>query len=370
MIPTKRVVLNLVVFLAAAVVLISLGLTKLVLPQAQGTTVSAEFRDAGGIAPRNDVTMRGVVVGGVTSVELTRYGTRVEMTLQPGIRVPQGTEAEIVRRSAIGDLVVNLQPGDGPALADGASIPMEDTSGPVRPERTVEVLAEVLHAVPSENLSVLTSEAANALRGRGDDLARLSEAGADLPQRILEVNRELRQLLTTGPKVTGVLAAHAPALAEDVTRTRQLAEILRDNRFELVSLYRNGARFTEVANDVLFGAEGKANLSCFVAAAARSNSVLGSDANLRNLKSVLALNHYFFDAFEQMVQRGIDGRDWFRVHLLPHTEPAPRSYDPHRAAPDVYAANSCRSPFGDGVGPGHQRIPVRLLGRSRIHPGR
>ena len=364
----RRVVVNVATFLAASAFLIVLGITQLLMQGLGGSVIAADFTNSSGLTERNDVTMRGVTVGTVRSVALTPDAARVEMILDPGVEVPRGTTAAAVRRSPIGDMTVELTPGDGPPLSDGGRIPVTDTNPAPDAGRTIEVLADVLHSVPSEALSTVVSEAAAAVSGRGDDLARLSEVTADLPERILQVRSELESLIRTGPAVTGVLADNADVLADDITRTAQLADILRDRRYDLVDLYRSGADFTRVAGDLL--ASEKANLSCLVSDLGDINSTLATAENLANLAAALDTNHYFFGGVAQIVQVGLDGRTWFRVQLLPHTEPSGRSYKPQRPTPDVYAANACRSRFGRGVGPGRQPGPLQLAPDSRLHPGK
>ena len=364
----RRVVINVATFLAASIFLIALGVTQLLMERSGGSVVAADFADSSGLSPRNDVTMRGVTVGSVRRVELTPDAARVEMLLDPGVEIPQGTTAAAVRRSPIGDVTVELTPGEGQPLPDGGRIPLSDTRPAPDAGRTVEVVADVLHAVPSEALSIVVSEAAEAVRGRGDELARLSEVAADLPERILQVRTELESLIRTGPAVTGVLADNADVLADDITRTAQLADILRDRRYDLVDLYRNGADFTRVAGDLI--AKEKANLSCLVTDLGNINSVLATAENLANLATALDTNHFFFGGVAQIVQVGLDGRSWFRVQLLPHQEPAAQSHKPQRPTPDVYAANACRSRFGRGVGPGTQPGVLRLAPDSKLHRGK
>ena len=365
---SRRVIINVATFLSASVFLIALGVTQLLMQQRGSSVITAEFLDSSGLSERNDVTMRGVTVGSVREVVLTREATRVEMMIDPGIEVPVGTTAVAVRRSPIGDMVVELIPGDGASLGDGGRIPVSDTRPAPDAGKTVEVLADLLHAVPSEDLSTLVSEAAAAVRGRGDDLARLSAVTAGLPERILQVRTELESLIRTGPAVTGVLADNADVLADDITRTAQLADILRDRRYDLVDLYRNGAEFTLTAGELV--AMQKANLACLVADLGNINSTLAVAENLANLATALDTNHYFFGGVAQIVRVGLDGRSWFRVQLLPHTEPSGRSYKPQRVTPDVYAANACRSRYGRGVGPGSQPGDLHLAPDSKLYPGK
>jgi phospholipid/cholesterol/gamma-HCH transport system substrate-binding protein len=365
---TRRVVVNIAVFLAVSLLLIGMGITQLLMQGGAGLRINAEFTDASGLLPRNDVTLRGVTVGNVTDVSLTDEAVLVTLALDPGIEVPEGTEAIAVRRSPIGDMIVELTPGEGPAMAAGDTIPATHTSPAPDAGKTIEALADLLHSVPSEDLDTVVSEAALALKGRGRDLARLSEYGADLPERILEVETQLESMIRTGPKVTGVLADNADVLADDITRTAQLADILRARRYDLVDLYRNGARFTRVAGDLI--AEEKPNIACLVRDFGNINTVLAATENLSNLAGTLDLNHFFFGGVDLIVQRGLDGRDWFRVQLLPHTEPSARIYEPQRNISDVFGADACRTRYGDGVGRGTQPTELPLAPGSKFHPGK
>ena len=365
---TKRTLVNLMAFGIFAALLVWAGLTQYVMSGASGRMLTVQFTDATGVAPRNDVTMRGVPIGVVTDVALARDGlVEVKVQLDPGESVPRGTKAALTRRSAIGDITMELTPGTGAALPSGAMIPVADTSTPPDPEKTIEILARVLHAVPSSQLSTLVAELAATVRGRGSDLASLSVNSADLPQRILQVQSRLEDLISKGPQVTGVLADNASTLADDIAQTAALADILRDRRHDLVSLSKNGAAFADVAN--LLIAEDKANLACMIADYGGINARLATAQNLANLKDVLELNHYFFDGVWILVRQGRDGLDWFRVQLLPPQQPSGKEYPSRRSPPNVFGADSCRSIYGKGVGPGSQPGGLYLAPGSDYVPG-
>jgi phospholipid/cholesterol/gamma-HCH transport system substrate-binding protein len=334
-------------FILLSVALVYYGADKLLFQQKGGPTLSAEFTDASGVLPRNDVTQRGVVIGTVQDVALTETGVKIDMVLNPGTEIPEGTKALIVRRSPIGELTIELDPGNGPPMENGASIPVADTVPPPDVSTTIEAIADVLHAVPSEDLTTVVSELAAAVDGRAEDLARFSEASAVLPERLLEIRTELTSLIENSPKITSVFADNAEVFADDITQTAGLAEILRDRRFDLVELYDNGGDFSRIAGD--FISDEKANLACLIRDAGTLNSELVE--HLDDIAAVLEDNHFFFDAAEQAVQKDNIGGTWFRVQLLPHTEPQARSYHPQRGTPNVFPGRGCTSRYGAGVGP-------------------
>jgi phospholipid/cholesterol/gamma-HCH transport system substrate-binding protein len=356
------------VFLLLTVLLVWYGASQLLIEKSGGKQLHVEFSDASGLGPRNDVTMRGVPVGSVKSVTLTPKGVAdVVIQLDPDIEVPSGSQAQITRRSPIGDLTLDLQPGSGADLKDGGTIPESDTITPPDPERTIAELAKVLGAVPSSDLSSLVHQLSLAVDGRGQDLAKLSEVSGQLPARILQVQQQLDHLIRTGPSVTHVFAANAGALRDDIAQTAVLADILRDRRYDLVSLSKNGANFATLYNELLTSE--KANVACLINSFGTVNAVLAEPNNLQNLKNVLDLNHYFFDAVWQAVQTGKDGLAWFRVQLLPHQEPPGREYAGRRPPPDVYGGDACRSMYGPGVGRTTQPGPVWLARGSQLHMG-
>src|SRR5439155_23391794 len=125
---TGRTRMNIAAFLTAAFLLIYLGMTQLVMQPGGGRTVKVDFTDASGLMPRNDVTMRGVPVGAVKTVTLLPNGlAQVELQLERGVTIGSGAKAEITRRSPIGDLTVDLSPGTGKPMADGALISVKNT---------------------------------------------------------------------------------------------------------------------------------------------------------------------------------------------------------------------------------------------------
>lgn len=366
---TRRTAINMVTALVISGVLVWFGATRFLFPQREGRTLILQTADASGVLPRSDVTVRGVPSGAVTEVTLRDDGTvRVEMILNPGVAVPEGTTAEITRRSPIGDITVELTPGQGADMPPGGVIPMEDVTTPPNPVETIHVLARTLSALTPEDVSVLTTELATALRGRGDDLATFTVAAADLQERILEVRVELESLIRTGPEVLDVLAQNADTLAEDVTLTAVLADVLRDRRFDLVDLMRNGASFSEVFGELL--ASEKANVACLVEDLATVNEVIARTKHLEDLKAVLELNHWFFGGADQSVQKSTsDGYGWFRVHLQDATGRG-QKYQPPRDPSDVFAGHGCHSRYGDGVGPGDQPTDVFLAPGSKLRRGR
>ena len=366
---SKRTFVNVIVFMAMSALLVYLGVTKYILSESGGRQIKIVFADAQGLLPRDDVTERGAPSGAVSEVALNHDGTgTVTVQMDPGIQVPAGSIASITRRSPIGDLVIDITPGHGPPMPNLGRIPIGHTVQPPDPERTIAVLNRVFGAIPGGHLHVLVHELAVALRNRGRDLATLSVVGRRIPEKILQVRTQLELLIQNGPRVLDALAANSGTLAQDLTQTADLATILAQHRYDLVSLSQNGAKFAEVANNLI--SSEKPNLACLLGDFAHVNGVLARPGAIHNLTDTLDLNHYFFGAVQILVaQSSTDPFAWFRVFFLPPQQPSANEYKHHRRAPDVYGANGCRSMYGSGVGPARQHPLPRLLPSSKIHLG-
>ncbi len=80
---------------------------------ADGYEITARFGRIDGLKRGADVTLSGVKIGTVTSVDLDRktYQAVVHMALTSSVQVPVDTNAKIVAESLLGGMVIVLDPG-------------------------------------------------------------------------------------------------------------------------------------------------------------------------------------------------------------------------------------------------------------------
>src|SRR5687768_12324859 len=91
-------------------------------------TVSADFDESGGIFEGAEVTYRGVPVGKVEDMRVSRGGVYVDLGIDNGWdEIPTDVVAVVANRSAVGEQYVDLQPqtSSGPYLKDGSAIDRE-----------------------------------------------------------------------------------------------------------------------------------------------------------------------------------------------------------------------------------------------------
>ncbi len=178
-----------------AVAALLLAGTFLLVRQPEETkTVTAHFPRAVSVYKGTDVRVLGVNVGRVTAVIPEGNSVRVEMEYDADVDVPKDAKAVVVTPTLVADRFVQLTPvyTDGPALADGADIPLPDSGVPVELDRiyaSIRDLAEALgpNGVNKDGtLNHLLEAGAHALDGqgqRGNEMIRqLSEAAATFGQ--------------------------------------------------------------------------------------------------------------------------------------------------------------------------------------------
>ncbi|MBX6768010.1 MAG: MCE family protein, partial [Actinomadura rubrobrunea] len=146
-------------------------------------TAYVDLTDSGGVFTGAEVTYRGVPVGRVGPIQLTRDGIRVRLDLERGRPIPRdGLIAVVANRSAVGEQYIDLQPSrDGrPYLHEYVNgkpytIPRQNTRLPVSTAellRNVNTLIDRNNLKP-ENLRTIVDELDKAFSGTSGDLQRI-----------------------------------------------------------------------------------------------------------------------------------------------------------------------------------------------------
>ncbi|NBB92370.1 MAG: outer membrane lipid asymmetry maintenance protein MlaD [Gammaproteobacteria bacterium] len=110
----------------AALVFLAVHATDRGVASGESYELTARFSNVGGLKPRASVSMGGVTVGMVESIELDpeTFEARISMRIsQDYDNLPDDTSASILTSGILGDQYVGLEPGGSPeALQDGDRI--------------------------------------------------------------------------------------------------------------------------------------------------------------------------------------------------------------------------------------------------------
>jgi len=213
-------------------------------------SVTMELPAAGGLYRFSNVTYRGVEVGKVTSVELTRDGAKATLRLNTSPKIPADLQADVRSISAVGEQYVDLRPrtDSAPYLRNGSVIAARDTTIPQAVGPMLDQVSSLIGSIPKDRLSALLDESFKGFNGAGYDLSSLADTSSKLSA---DLNREgdanaalfndTRPLLDSQADTTDSIRTWARSLAGI---TQQL--VTDDAQFRTV-LQRSPGAFDEVS---------------------------------------------------------------------------------------------------------------------------
>jgi phospholipid/cholesterol/gamma-HCH transport system substrate-binding protein len=196
----------------------SFGLEKLPAPSGtKGATykITAKFSDVQNLALGAKVKLGGVVVGEVTSITTADYQAAVGMNIEKKFPLGKDPRFQIRFTTPLGEDFVSITSRGSLAqgtLADGALVPMTDTSNAPGIEDTFAAVSTLLNGGGLSKLQVIATELDAAFKGRTGDardaLVKLHQVIANLDAHKVDIDRTLDglgQLATTLNRSTGVV---------------------------------------------------------------------------------------------------------------------------------------------------------------------
>ena len=203
-------------------------------------TVTLELPATGGLYRFSNVTYRGVEVGKVTAVALTKNGAKATLSLGTSPKVPANLQADVRSVSAVGEQYVDLRPrtDSGPYLHDGSVIAMHDTTIPQAVGPMLDQVSALVKSLPENKIGQLLDESFQAFNGAGYDLGSLSDSASRISadansvvDRTRALTEDARPLLDAQAQTTDSirrwahsLAGISDVLANDDSRFRTLLE--------------------------------------------------------------------------------------------------------------------------------------------------
>lgn len=208
-----------------------------------GYRVDLRLSNAGGLREGSDVTIGGVPVGSVESLQITsRDQVRATLELRSGKGpIGAGSSAQLKAKNLLGEKQVELSTGDlKRPQPSGTIIPQRRVTEPV----DLDQVLDTLDAPTRAKLGVLINEAGASMVGRGVDVNRLLRelppglsAGRRLVDDVAADNHTLGELIDRSDRFVGTFArqrgvigdlVHTAAGAADTVaaRDRELAATL------------------------------------------------------------------------------------------------------------------------------------------------
>jgi phospholipid/cholesterol/gamma-HCH transport system substrate-binding protein len=145
--------------------------------------VTANFVAGGGLYQNANVTYRGVTIGRVESVGLSKDGVVAGMRLNSDTPVPENVTATVKSVSAVGEQYVDLVPPSDPAnavLRDGSDIGVDHTAIGQDIAGLLTQADALVSSIGDSRIQDLLRETFKAFNGSGPELARLIQSSRAL----------------------------------------------------------------------------------------------------------------------------------------------------------------------------------------------
>jgi phospholipid/cholesterol/gamma-HCH transport system substrate-binding protein len=214
--------------------------------------VYVDLADSGGIFSNAEVTYRGVTVGRVGPLHLTRDGVRVELRIDRGKKVPaNGVQAYVLNRSGVGEQYVDLRPaGNGPSLKNGDVIQRDHTHLPVQTYELLQNVDALVRTVNPKDLGTVVDELDKGLSGTAPDLQALLDSNKRILDALNNTYPETIQLLNNGRTVLDTQVDEGPTFKEFSRDLASLTSELKHDDGDVRSVLNTTPGTLDQANDL------------------------------------------------------------------------------------------------------------------------
>jgi phospholipid/cholesterol/gamma-HCH transport system substrate-binding protein len=205
-------------------------------------TVKAHFPTSGGIFTNAEVTYRGVTVGRVGTLHLTKDGVIVDLKIDKGAKIPARTHAQVEELSAVGEQYVDLRPytDAGPYLKAGSQISLANTSVPVDENTVLVDLNNLVKSVPQDALRTTVDELGKAFDNAGPSLQHLITRGNEVIKAFQGNLAQTISLIEDAKTVLGTQIDVGPAFQSFASNIAAVSDTLRSSDPDIRRLLDNG----------------------------------------------------------------------------------------------------------------------------------
>lgn len=242
----------------------SSGLASLPLPHpglsGDGYSITAVFENALNVPAFAKVRLAGADVGQLETLEARDYTAVATLRISDGVRLPEGTTAELRSATPLGDVFIAVQPpanapSNAPVLKDGDTIGIENTAAAATVENLLTGAAVLVNGGAVQNLTDIINGAGKAagenggknfgqlvdktnrllgtMERRTDQISDSLTALSGLSKRIDAKNDVINQLMVAAAPATDTLAQQTTQIADLVVQAGSTTEML--NKFPSIA---------------------------------------------------------------------------------------------------------------------------------------
>jgi phospholipid/cholesterol/gamma-HCH transport system substrate-binding protein len=199
-------------------------------------TVRLDLATTGGLFEGSAVSYRGVTVGKVGALDLSRDGVVAELRIDGSApKIPRDLQAVVANRSAVGEQYVDLRPraDAAPYLEQGTVIPRSVTTTPAPVDETLKSVNDLAASLPLNDTKTLIDELGLAFAGQGPHLQQLLDTSGRFVEASDAAFPDSRALIHNGEAVLRTQNEMSAAFRSFASSSSLLARRLRDSDTDL-----------------------------------------------------------------------------------------------------------------------------------------
>jgi phospholipid/cholesterol/gamma-HCH transport system substrate-binding protein len=210
---------------------------------ARSYKLTAEFADAAGLIPDNEVRVAGIKVGRVSKVELGSDRVFVSMAIARGVKIPNDATAEISLKTILGTkfVVINAT-GSGASLKEGDRIPLDRTTIPFEIYQIGNTAVDLLTDVNGKQLNQAFDALADATADPKRNLAGTLHGAAKVLETLGGKRGSIEEIITKGEQILATLDSSSPAIEAIIEHSNVVMEVLARRRATVRTLLQNTDR--------------------------------------------------------------------------------------------------------------------------------
>ncbi|HTF49626.1 MAG TPA: MCE family protein [Pseudonocardia sp.] len=202
----------------------------------RGSGYTAIFTDASGLQQGDDVRMRGVKIGQVTSLRIqdNQYAA-VDFQVESSRVLPALVTATIKYRNLIGQRYISLDTGTPAAgqtstLPVGGTIPLARTRPALNLTELFNGFHPLFQALSPDEVNKLSYEIIQVFQGEGPTVESLLASTASLTNTLADRDEVIGRVIDNLNTVIGTVSARAPELSQLISTLQQLVSGLNEQR--------------------------------------------------------------------------------------------------------------------------------------------
>ena len=221
------------------------GIASLPLPRpgvgSGGYTITAIFSDALNLPAEAKVKLAGADVGQMDSMVARNYTAVTTLRILDGVRLPQGSTAELRSATPLGDVFISLRPPpdappDAPLLKDGDTIPLEKTTAAATVESVLSSAAILINGGAVQNLTNLINGLGKATGDQGEAFGSLIGKTNDLLAKMNARTGEISAAMTQTSALAKAIDAKDQEISDVLTNAGPATEVLAQNTAQIADL--------------------------------------------------------------------------------------------------------------------------------------